>query len=64
MKALLVCLFFFSWLKISWGSGGKTKKDKEEMSGFDAHGRGLFFCRRRSEFCSRKAGLLGILNLL
>jgi hypothetical protein len=34
-----VGLFFFSffWLKISWGSGEKKKKDKEEMSGFDAH---------------------------
>jgi hypothetical protein len=28
---------FFFWLNISWGFGEKKKKDKEEMSGFDAH---------------------------
>jgi hypothetical protein len=60
-----VGLFVYFWLKISWGSREKKKKkEKEEMSGFGAHGSGLFFFCRRHEFCSRKAGLLGILNLL
>jgi hypothetical protein len=65
MKALFVCFFFFFLgCKFIGVVGKKKKKDKEEMSDFDAHGSGLFFFCRRSEFCSRKAGLLGILNLL